>query len=169
MKKLSVLIIAVIGSILVTGCAPGAPQAGGNTAPDFQLKNLDGAAVTLSSQQGRPVLLNFWATWCGPCRAEMPFIQEIYQDAKWQARGLLILAVNLRESEAAVRKFVADSGYTFTVLLDTGGQVGRLYNISAIPTTHIINKDGIIKNSRVGAFTGKAQIEQMISASLTAD
>jgi peroxiredoxin len=66
-----------------------------------------------------------------------------------------------------VRKFMGDNGFSFTVLLDTAGEAGRLYNISAIPTTHIIDKDGIIKNSRTGAFAGKAQIEQAISSSIT--
>jgi cytochrome c biogenesis protein CcmG/thiol:disulfide interchange protein DsbE len=160
------IVVMILGIFLAAGCAQSPPREN-VTAPDFQLKTLDGSTVTLSALKGRPVLLNFWATWCGPCRSEMPYLQQLSDDTKWQARGLVLLAVNLEESEATVRKFMGDNGFSFTVLLDTAGEAGRLYNISAIPTTHIIDKDGIIKNSRTGAFAGKAQIEQAISSSIT--
>jgi thiol-disulfide isomerase/thioredoxin len=169
---LKVIKICLVGLILTAGlfagCTSNHPR-GEATAPDFQLKSLAGSTVSLSALRGRPVLLNFWATWCGPCRFEMPFLQQLSDDARWQARGLVLLAVNLEESEADVRKFMADNALSFTVLLDTAGKAGRLYNISAIPTTYIIDKDGIIKNSRRGAFADKAQIEQMLSDSLVQD
>jgi peroxiredoxin len=92
----------------------------------------------------------------------MPYLQKIHEDPVWRARGLLILAVNLQESAADVRRFMTDNAYTFTVLLDTKAEAGRLYNTSSIPATYIIGKDGIIKDSRVGAFAGKSQIEQML-------
>jgi peroxiredoxin len=158
----------VLAAGLLAGCTSNPPREEA-TAPDFQLKSLAGPTVSLSTLRGRPVLLNFWATWCGPCRSEMPFLQQLFNDPQWQAQGLVLLAVNLEESEAAVRQFMTDNTFSFTVLLDTAGEAGRLYNISAIPTTYIIDKDGIIKNSRTGAFASKSQISQMLSDSLVQD
>jgi len=131
----------------------------GFMAPGFELENLDGEAISLGSLRGRPVMLNFWATWCGPCRAEMPYIQEIHEDPAWLESGLLILAVNIGESASQARSFVDDFGLTFTVLLDSDEKQAMTYNISHIPTTFFIGKDGIIKDVRVGSFRGKAEIE----------
>jgi peroxiredoxin len=153
--------VTVPAIILIAGCSPSVPRES-NAAPDFTLQNLEGQTISLNALRGRPVLLNFWATWCGPCRSEMPFLQEIHQDPVWQERTLLVLAVNLQESDTVVRKFMAENGLSFTVLMDTRGEAARLYNIASIPTTYIIGKDGIIKNSRIGAFMNKAQIEQML-------
>lgn len=169
MRKILILLaVTVLAITLVAGCAKSPPREK-NVAPDFKLKSLDGQTITLSALKGRSVLLNFWATWCGPCRSEMPFLQEIYKDLKWQARGLLILTVNLQESDTVVRKFMAENAFSFTVLLDTRGEAGQLYNVASIPTTYIIGKDGIIKNSRIGAFTNKMQIEQMLLSSTVED
>jgi peroxiredoxin len=162
------LTIVILAITLAAGCAKSQPEEG-IAAPDFQLKSLDGPTLTLSALRGRPVLLNFWATWCGPCRYEMPFLHQLSSDPKWQARGLVMLAVNLQESEVTVRQFMADNALSFTVLLDTAGEAGRLYNIASIPTTYIIDKDGIIKDVRIGAFSNKVQIEQMILNSIAED
>jgi peroxiredoxin len=164
MRKV-LLVVTILALTLAAGCAKSPPKEG-ITTPDFQLKNLDGKSITLSALRGQPVLLNFWATWCGPCRSEMPYIQQLSGDPTWKARGLVILAVNLQESEATVRKFMADNAFSFTVLLDTTGDTSRLYNISAIPTTYIIDKDGIIKSDHVGAFSSKAQIDQILKDAL---
>jgi cytochrome c biogenesis protein CcmG/thiol:disulfide interchange protein DsbE len=167
MRKILLLLTAtVLGITLATGCAKSSHE---DTAPDFQLKSLDGPTITLSDLRGQPVLLNFWATWCGPCRFEMPFFQQLSGDPEWQARDLQILAVNIQESEATVSRFMVENGLSFTVLLDTAGEAARLYNVSAIPATYIIDKDGIIINNRVGAFTSKVQIEQMILNSIAED
>jgi len=104
-------------------------------------------------------MVNFWATWCGPCRMEMPFIQEVYQDSEWLKTGLVILAVNLKESASAAGEFMEDNGLTFPVLLDIDGEVARMYNISAIPTTYFIDKNGIIKDVKIGTFRNKAEID----------
>jgi thiol-disulfide isomerase/thioredoxin len=155
------LLLTIILTALFPGCAKSLPQKN-VPAPDFTLTSLDGLSVTLSELRGRPVLLNFWATWCPPCRSEMPYLQEIHEDPVWRARELLILAINLQESAPTVSQFMTGNRYTFTVLLDTKAEAGRLYNTSSIPATYIIGKDGIIKDSRVGAFAGKSQIEQML-------
>ena len=93
--------------LLVSGCSAGSELSEaqvGNLAPDFQLDNLDGKPVALSDLKGKPVLLNFWATWCPPCRDEMPYIQEIYDE--WSDEGLVVLAINYGESASRVKEFV---------------------------------------------------------------
>jgi len=138
------------------------PQVG-KTAPDFQLPSLDGKAVSLRDFRGKPVMLNFWASWCGPCRSEMPFFQQIYEDKQWSARGLTILAVNLGESTETVKKFMAESRFNFPVLLDSKQEVGLRYNIRSIPTTLFLDKNGVIQEIKIGAFTGKADIETRLA------
>ena len=161
-----ILIILVI--LFSSGCSRSAPQED-TSAPDFTLKNLNDSTISLSGLKGRPVLLNFWASYCGPCQFEMPFLQQISEDSKWQSRGLVVLAVNIQESEASVREFTTKNRLTFTVLLDTSGEVAMLYNVSGIPVTYIIDKDGIIKSMKLGAFFNKLQIDQELTNALTGD
>ena len=158
-----------IATILVTfGCSStngtGGNQlpAPGREAPDFTLDNLDGERVSLKDYRGSPVMLNFWATWCGPCRFEMPFIQAVHEDVDWQATGLVILAVNMGESRSEAQGFMNDNGLTFPVLLDSASMVGRVYNVRSIPTTFFIDKDGIIKHIDVGAFPRSRDIEERL-------
>lgn len=160
-------VVIMLATVLaMAGCSNGAgtekvPEVG-DTAPDFTLQSLSGKKVSLSDYRGKPVLLNFWATWCEPCRGEMPFLQEVAEDTEWTAQGLVILAVNLGESAAAVGDFVDRYGLTFTVLLDTTDKVGMQYNARYIPTTYFIDKDGIIRSAKIGAFSGKSEIDGYI-------
>lgn len=154
------LLIILTSGLLVTGCAadtePSAQE--GKLAPDFQLQDLDGQSVALSDFRGKPVLLNFWATWCSPCRSEMPYIQQVYDE--WSDKGLVVLAINIGESPATVKEFVQAQGFSFPVLLDTKQDVAEKYNIRGIPTTLFIDKDGVIQVKLIGAFPSKAAIEQ---------
>jgi len=145
---------------MVAGCARQGPQVG-DAAPDFQLTSLDGQAVSLSDFAGSPVLLNFWATWCVPCKMETPYLQEVYDE--WQVMGLVLLAVDIRESSSTVEAFMQNEGLTFTVLLDSEGKVGGQYNIRTIPTTFFIDLNGVIQEVRLGAFQGKAEIEASLN------
>ena len=107
--------------------SPTPSQAGpqiGKLAPDFQLPDLDGQSVSLSDLRGKPVLLNFWATWCGPCRNEMPYIQAVYDE--WSVRGLVVLAVDIDESPSQVQEFMESNRLSFPVLLDADGMVAQL-------------------------------------------
>jgi thiol-disulfide isomerase/thioredoxin len=159
-------LIVVICLALLTGCTESQTKSGNTTgfvAIDFQLQSIDGNQVALTDFRGKPVLLNFWATWCGPCDFEMPLLQGIHEETKWQQEELVILAINLQESANEVQYYLAAKGYSFTVLLDTSGAVGNKYNIRGIPTTFFIDKDGIIKDMVVGAFQKKAQIEQKLN------
>ncbi len=159
-----VILIIILASMLALGlmigsCSSSTPAQGpsvGKLAPDFQLYSLDGQAMSLSDFQGKPVLLNFWATWCNPCRFEMPFFQEIYKGAA--DSELIMLAVDLGENPSRVKEFVEEFGLSFTILLDADGKVAQQYNIRGIPATFFIDKDGIIQSVRIGAFSNEMQI-----------
>ena len=117
---------------------------------DFTLPLLDGAEQTLSGLQGQVVFLNFWATWCGPCRVEMPSMEEIYQDLKEQ--GFTILAVNGREDPGEVSDFMKEYDLTFPVALDKNGTINYRYGIRAIPATYILDRRGRIVTRMVGSL-----------------
>jgi thiol-disulfide isomerase/thioredoxin len=116
---------------------------------DFELSDLSGKKVKLSSLKGKVVFLNFWATWCGPCRSEMPSMQRMYQ--KLQVEGLEILAVDLMEEKSLVVKFAKELSLKFPILLDSAGAVGAQYNARAIPTTYLFDRKGFIFARAVGA------------------
>ncbi len=132
-------------------------------APDFTLKDLDGNTVRLSDLRGKVVFLNFWATWCPPCRAEMPDIEKVHQ--KYKDQDVVVLGIDLRESADTVRAFVEEGGYTWTFLLDTTGKVGSMYNVSAIPTSYFVDKNGIIRAVTIGGMTG-ATIEAKLAQAM---
>ena len=162
----AVLIIFSAGfGILLSACAGSgaASEYGpeiGKMAPDFTLNGLAGQEVSLSDLRGKPVLLNFWASWCGPCRLEMPFLQEIYD--KWTGQELVLLAVNLQENPEGVREFVEGADFSFPVLLTTGNEIPLAYNIRGIPATFFIDADGVIRDIKVGAFFGVEDIESRL-------
>jgi len=122
----------------------------GTSSIDFTLSDLSGKKVSLSNYRGKLVFLNFWATWCPPCRQEMPSMERLYQ--KLKAKGLVILAVDLQEDAKSVQKFIDEHKLTFTVLLDSDGKVGTIYGARSIPTTYIIGRDG---NALGGVIGGR--------------
>jgi len=134
----------------------------GKLAPDFKLQSLGGQTVSLSDFRGNPVLLNFWASWCGPCRAEMPFLQEIFESKEWSGKGLIILTIDIGESPSRVKEFMESYVLSFPVLLDTDRNLALEYNIRGIPTTFFIDKDGIIQDIKIGAFSSKTEIEKRL-------
>lgn len=137
------------------------PQVG-KLAPDFKFMNPGGKNISLSDLRGSSVMLNFWATWCGPCKIEMPLIQELAYDEEKADKGLVLLTVNGGESADKVARFMNEHGFSFPVLLDTQMGVARAYNVRAIPTTFFIDRDGIIKDIKVGAFSSTAEIERKL-------
>lgn len=124
-------------------------------APNISLKDLDGNQISLSDLKGKNVYLNFWATWCPPCRGEMPDIEKLYQETK--NTDLVILAVNLGEDKDTVKSFISSNKYNFKVLLDSDKAAAALYNISAIPSSFFIDKNGDIVATKIGAMS----IEEM--------
>ncbi len=117
---------------------------------DFSLPFLDGKNVSLSSYRGKVVLLNFWATWCPPCRAEMPSMETLYR--RFNNQGLEILAVDVGEDTLMVQRFIRSGGYTFPVMLDNDNKVSSVYGIEAIPTTYIIDREGKIIGRVIGSI-----------------
>ena len=138
-----------------------APQVG-KPAPDFQLPNLEGQSISLSDFRGKPVMLNFWATWCAYCRYEMPYIQEIYEGWTGKPPSVVVLAINTGESSSKARGFLESHGFSFPVLLDTTEAIAQSYSVRGIPTTFFIDEDGIIQEKIIGAFPNKESIEQYL-------
>ncbi|WP_419961371.1 redoxin domain-containing protein [Psychrobacillus sp. BM2] len=132
----------------------------GNTAPNFTLTTLEGEEVTLADYKGKKVVLNLWATWCGPCKAEMPHLQNYYEDMA-EKENVEILAVNLTSSDVGldkVKAFQEDYGLSFPIPLDEDGVVGDTYQAITIPTTYMIDTTGTIQNKIVGPMD-----EQMLT------
>jgi peroxiredoxin len=130
----------------------------GNLAPGFSLVDINGQSVRLSDFRGKPVLINFWATWCPPCRQEMPYLQQVYD--QWSAKGLVLLAINIEESPAKVKTFFAENNLSLPVLFDFTGSVTDSYGVIPIPTTFFIDGDGVIRQRVVGAFPNRQAIEK---------
>ncbi len=126
-----------------------APQVG-LQASDFTLSTLSGEEVQLSDFRGSAVLINFWASWCPPCRAEMADMQRVYD--RYERQGFTIFAVNLthRDSQRDVKRFVENQGLTFPILLDISGNVGDQYQVRLLPTSFFINRDGVIQKIVIG-------------------
>lgn len=131
------------------GQPPPSPREG-FSAPDFTLELLGGGEVTLSDLRGQVVMVNLWASWCPPCRKEMPDIEQVYQDFKED--GLVVLAVNTtyQDTEAGAAAFIQEFGLTFPVPLDRTGVVARQYQLRGLPTTYFIDRDGVIQSVVVG-------------------
>ena len=121
----------------------------GHPAPDFELATLDGETVRLSDFAGKPILVNFWATWCGPCRAEFPDFQKAWVE---NADNLVIIAVNHTTADQAeqVDDFVAEMGATFSVVLDEDGQAAGTYRIRSLPTSIFVDREGIVNEVFIG-------------------
>jgi thiol-disulfide isomerase/thioredoxin len=136
----------------------------GKLAPNFQFNDAHKQTVFLADFKGKPVLLNFWATWCFPCRAEMPYIQNVYDT--WSEHGLVILAVNMGESPSKVEEFMKSNNFSFPVILDGKRSLADKYNIRYVPTTYFIDSNGVIRDIKIGAFRSVAEIEDMANSIL---
>jgi thiol-disulfide isomerase/thioredoxin len=142
---------------------PGAPHKG-EPAPDFALPSYDGPVVRLSDFRGRIVLVNFWATWCGPCRAEMPEIEAVYREHK---DDLVVLAVNVErfdaeETRRLVRDFRDELGLTFPILFDTpNGEVFKQYRLRGLPDTFFIDRDGIVREVSYGQMSREMLLKKL--------
>ncbi|TAK36857.1 MAG: TlpA family protein disulfide reductase [Chloroflexota bacterium] len=132
------------------GAGGAAPQVG-KSAADFTVAGVDGRPLHLSDFKGRPVWLNFWATWCPPCRAEMPDIVAVYDEE--QSKDLVILAVSIGEDADTVRQYVEKAGMKFTVGVDGRQSIADMYRVSGIPTHIFIDRDGIVRDVQVGGMS----------------
>ncbi len=129
-------------------------------APDFTLDSLSGQDRSLESFRGSLVMLNFWASWCGPCIKEKPSMASMYSELK--EKGLEIIGINLQEERETAQTFADEHNIPFTVLLDIKGEVGGMYGVRSIPTTYIIGRDGTVLGGAIGAR--EWDDEKMISA-----
>lgn len=123
----------------------------GHPAPDFTLNDLDGNPLRLSDLRGKVVFINFWASWCPPCRAEMPEIEAVHQ--KYKDKGVVVIGVDIGEPESNVRQYVEQGGFSWTFVLDTTGEVSRDYQVVAIPASFFLDREGIIRAVNIGAMT----------------
>jgi peroxiredoxin len=128
----------------------------GFQAPDFELSTPQGAQISLSALRGQPVIINLWASWCPPCRAEMPALQNVYET--YHGQGLEILAVNATSQDdvQAAVEFSTQLGLTFPILLDADGRVSRLYQLQSLPSTYFVGRDGSIQEVVVGGPMAEA-------------
>lgn len=148
----------------VTGGRVPAPQKG-FLAPDFTLESLDGQSVHLADLFDRPVIVNFWASWCPPCRAEMPAMQRVYEDYAGQIHLLAVNAAH-QDTLANAMAFVSGNGLTFPILLDSQGAAYRQYAITSLPTTFFIGADGVIAEVVVGGPLTEAGLRSRIESLL---
>jgi peroxiredoxin len=144
------LVLAAALAVAANTAAPAiAPLA---TAPDFTLHTMNGPNLRLAEQRGRVVMVNFWATWCGPCRQEMPQLNRLFE--KYRASGFVLLGVNVDDDTSKAREVASKLGVTFPVLLDTDKTVSKLYDLTTMPSTVIIDRDGKVRYVHRGYLTG---------------
>jgi len=137
----------------------------GKAAPQFKLMSLEGKPVSLADANGKVVVLDFWATWCGPCRMALPHINQLYNDMK--DKGLLVYAVNQQEDKQDVQDFVTETKLALPVLLDSDNKVSDQYGADSIPETVVIGKDGIVKKVIIGVGPGDTEVlKQAIDAAM---
>lgn len=130
--------VAVVGSLAILSLSASA-----DPAPDFTLQSSTGENVRLAEQRGQVVMLNFWASWCGPCRKEMPLLDAMYQ--RYSSAGFVLYGVNVEEDNTDAKKLLKELGVTFPVLFDTESKASSLYNVDAMPTTVVIDKKGQVR------------------------
>ncbi len=146
--------------IFLTGMARKPPLVGG-PAPQFELETLQGNPAKLSDFRGKVILLNFWATWCTPCKKEMPEIQAAYD--KYKDQGFVVLALNFGEEKNQAEKLVQEMGLTFPILLDRKVKVAELHHVVSLPVTFFIDPFGVIKEQVFGGTLTKAQIGEIFN------
>ncbi len=135
---------------VVAGPLPAASLTG--PAPDFTLKSRGGENIKLSELRGQVVMINFWASWCGPCRQEMPLLDQLYQ--RYQPMGFTLLGVNVEEDSRAADKVLSQIPVSFPILYDNKNQVSETYDVSAMPSTVLIDRDGKVRYLHKGYLPG---------------
>ncbi len=145
---------SLLGAILVifTVSTLAASSLEGQVAPDFVLRSATGENLRLSEYRGDVVLINFWATWCGPCRQEMPLLDDLY--GRYQRVGFNLLGVNIDEDSRRAMQMVQELGVNFPVLFDENKEVSKLYEVEAMPVTILVDREGIVRHVHHGYKPG---------------
>lgn len=150
------LFIILVGAAFMAQAEP---------APDFTLKSDTGENLRLSEQRGKVVMINFWASWCAPCREEMPLLDELYE--RYEQAGFTLFGINVEQNPEAAQKFLADVGVSFPILFDPQSEVSREYQVRAMPTTVMVDRDGQVRYVNRGFREGdeekyREQIRELI-------
>lgn len=161
MKNVFVSLFAAAGLFVVSSLSAGELD---QVAPDFVLKSNTGQNIRLSDLRGEVVLLNFWATWCGPCRQEMPLLDDLH--ARYKDMGFKVIGVNVENSPSKADAMLAKNPVSFPILYDTDSVVSKLYNVDAMPTTVVVDRDGNMRHLHRGFKPGyedayAAQVKQL--------
>lgn len=146
--KISVAMLMFVSMTLMGKTVFAGTQFTSQKAADFTLKSLSGENIKLSEQRGKVVLLNFWATWCAPCKKELPYFNRLY--GKYKDVGLEVIGINIDKGGTEVRRMSEGLGLAFAVLPDPAGKISDLYRIRSMPTTYVIGKGGMIRHVHWG-------------------
>ncbi|MEJ2619521.1 MAG: TlpA disulfide reductase family protein [Candidatus Thiodiazotropha sp.] len=163
----SLLLKRIMKTTLLLGLLTGftLSQADSTAAPDFTLKSRSGENIKLSELRGSVVMVNFWASWCGPCRQEMPLLQQLYD--RYQGMGFTLLGVNVDEDPAAAQKMLKEIPVNFPILYDSSNKVSKQYQVKAMPSTFMVDRDGNIRYLHKGYKPGyEDDYQQQIRALL---
>ncbi len=145
-KRISYMFAAMLlATVAVAGSSSG-------PAPDFSLQSLDGSTVRLSDLKGQVVLINFWATWCAPCREEMPLLDAIYQ--KYNRLGVELLGINVEDDASGAQEYLNETPVTFPILFDPDGRVSKQYQVKAMPSTILVDRHGNVRHIHYGYKPG---------------
>ena len=162
----------LIGVLLIVGGGIGLLLAASHSArlpgtpvavplPDVTLTSMEGKTVSLADLRGRPLLINFWATWCPPCQEEMPALERV--DRKWRERGATVMAINFEEDGQAIRQYLAENGLSLPVFQDPVGEAAQLFDITYLPTTLFVDAEGVIRSRNEGPLS-QGQMEAGLRA-----
>ena len=152
--KRVVLDFCKISLVLSLLLASSASQAA-TPAPEFTLKSMSGENIKLGEQVGNVVMINFWASWCGPCRQEMPLLNDLHN--KYERLGFTVLGVNVEENSSQAVDFISDTPVDFPILFDSANEVSKAYQVIAMPTTVLVDRDGNVRYIHKGYKTGDEQ------------
>jgi peroxiredoxin len=145
-------IIALPGNLNPTSEAPAAEK--GRAAPDFDLASLNGGMLRLDSLRGKYVLVNFWASWCAPCKAETPKLQQFYEEIQQAGKPFIVLGVNQQETKSDALSFAKTFSVTYPMVLDSSGQISQAYHVDrGLPHSFLINPSGVIEEVHLGELT----------------
>jgi len=165
----SIILILGLAWIFVSADNSGVSTAGkvpapqqGFLAPDFELNTIEGETIKLSDLRGQAVLINLWATWCPPCRAEMPAIEKVYNE--YRDEGFIVLAVNMTYQDAFsdIAPFISEYGLSFPILLDETSEVGTAYQLRSLPSSFFIDREGIIREVVIGGPMAEALLRTRV-------
>lgn len=159
------VLLTLLSSMLVSFSVSAATEELKGKAPNFTLKSRSGKNIKLSELRGNVVMVNFWASWCGPCREEMPLLDQMAK--KYERLGFTLLGVNVEQDNGSAKKYLSEVPVSFQILFDSTNQVSKLYNVSAMPSTVLIDRNGNQRYLHKGYKTGdinkyKKLVKQLI-------